>query len=897
MRYPIDYGLVTRRAKSIYSVYENADCGIYLKKARHSMEKNAPMKMTDIDKFFSECSCITNANRYYVSCLKLIKEETDPKKAKILTENFIDKVLPYIYNTEAVTNAAKTEMLGNSLIGLVESAAKKYSICDNVLKNHNELNEKYDIDHMVQEGRNKGTGRLTLKLCDIISEEAKELTQCCQMDICLDQISYLYQRHKVNYEAADMVKYVTEYFLMKPRQTDMDVVGFKNILMENSSIEDKDLKGVSYFVGVTPYDASKSNINALLNRFISSDNKTLEDFGSLIRTIPLGYMISRRDFCDHFYSVFDFILRYLLKYFDASDICTIMASIPEVIEEQLDNETWGYTREELDQIIYQYQNAIEALEIELADIPEQDMVTKLTTLLSCYRTSVDKICNMRDQLYTAYNIECMTGLTSMVENSHAYYLNEFKIFKFNNLIKAAVEAENFIKGKGKALMDKISGKLRFKKRKKRIKDITVQECITYRDTADICACSFDILSEENFYQVHDIMTSLCKQLNENVLRYADCRAYYMVNPDTVEVHIEDASTILLTDEERDEINETFSVENKERCLELEELANLYESIDIESLNIISHVESKIENIDIERFMGILEASQYVDSFTEEYINDLYSRIDMGYMHHVLLKPYIKSWHHEDAPIEIQVEACNIIASLLESDEEKKKINKKLQEEKDKKKEPEKKEEKVEEKDPKEKKGFLGKKDKGNDSSKEKKNPISGAGLSNLKLYVKGLKTKMKDMNSKEKAWSKDIDMNFNRMYKACKDALISDRREAIIKGSVIPSFSKCIKIGIALAGLTFINPVAAAATAIGGFAMSKNLTRKERLLLLDDIETELEVLDKEIALAERNDNMKKYRQLLKYKKDLQRQYQRIRYNVRIGKDILPGSTTGLKNTD
>ena len=156
---------------------------------------------------------------------------------------------------------------------------------------------------------------------------------------------------------------------------------------------------------------------------------------------------------------------------------------------------------------------------------------------------------------------------------------------------------------------------------------------------------------------------------------------------------------------------------------------------------------------------------------------------------------------------------------------------------------------------------------------------------------------MKDMNSKEKAWSKDIDMNFNRMYKACKDALISDRREAIIKGSVIPSFSKCIKIGIALAGLTFINPVAAAATAIGGFAMSKNLTRKERLLLLDDIETELEVLDKEIALAERNDNMKKYRQLLKYKKDLQRQYQRIRYNVRIGKDILPGSTTGLKNTD
>ena len=43
--------------------------------------------------------------------------------------------------------------------------------------------------------------------------------------------------------------------------------------------------------------------------------------------------------------------------------------------------------------------------------------------------------------------------------------------------------------------------------------------------------------------------------------------------------------------------------------------------------------------------------------------------------------------------------------------------------------------------------------------------------------------------------------------------------------------------------------------------------------------------------------MKKYRALLKYKKDLQRQYQRIKYNVKVGKDILPDSTTGLKNND
>ena len=127
--------------------------------------------------------------------------------------------------------------------------------------------------------------------------------------------------------------------------------------------------------------------------------------------------------------------------------------------------------------------------------------------------------------------------------------------------------------------------------------------------------------------------------------------------------------------------------------------------------------------------------------------------------------------------------------------------------------------------------------------------------------------------------------------------MISDRREAIIKGSVIPSFSKCIKISIALAAIGVIsgNPLVPLGIAIAGFATSKKLTQRERVLLLDEIETELEVVEKEISLAESRNQLKKYRTLLKYKKDLQRQYQRIRYNIRVGKDILPNSTAGMKD--
>ena len=108
------------------------------------------------------------------------------------------------------------------------------------------------------------------------------------------------------------------------------------------------------------------------------------------------------------------------------------------------------------------------------------------------------------------------------------------------------------------------------------------------------------------------------------------------------------------------------------------------------------------------------------------------------------------------------------------------------------------------------------------------------------------------------------------------------------------SFSRCIKLLIPLLGISAIpvyGPAVAIIALFGGIAISKDLTQKERTLLLDEIETEIEVLDKEISNAEAKNQMKKLRALLKTKKDLQRQYQRIKFNIRVGKDMIP-STTG-----
>lgn len=141
--------------------------------------------------------------------------------------------------------------------------------------------------------------------------------------------------------------------------------------------------------------------------------------------------------------------------------------------------------------------------------------------------------------------------------------------------------------------------------------------------------------------------------------------------------------------------------------------------------------------------------------------------------------------------------------------------------------------------------------------------------------------KVKGLSTKEKEVSRNIDISLSRLKKSIDNALTSDRREAIVKGSIIPSFSRIIKFSIA-GGIMFkINPGIAAITALGALIRSKSLNKKERYLLMDEIETELSVVEKELEIADRDGDMKKYRNLLTFKKKLQREMQRIRYDMNI----------------
>ena len=151
----------------------------------------------------------------------------------------------------------------------------------------------------------------------------------------------------------------------------------------------------------------------------------------------------------------------------------------------------------------------------------------------------------------------------------------------------------------------------------------------------------------------------------------------------------------------------------------------------------------------------------------------------------------------------------------------------------------------------------------------------------LQLAGINLKNAIRGLSDKDKEISRSIDASFNTFARSAERAIANDNREAVIRGSIIPSASKCIKTAI-VAGVGWaISPALAVIGVLGFIGCSKMLQAKERQLVLDEIEIELKMTEKYLRIAEENNDMKATKQLLKVQRDLQRQQQRVKYKMKV----------------
>lgn len=163
-----------------------------------------------------------------------------------------------------------------------------------------------------------------------------------------------------------------------------------------------------------------------------------------------------------------------------------------------------------------------------------------------------------------------------------------------------------------------------------------------------------------------------------------------------------------------------------------------------------------------------------------------------------------------------------------------------------------------------------------------KTPLTEASvLNSLKLASEKVKKGLQKLSDKDKTISKNIDVAANNFRKSAERALTSNNREAVIKGSLIPSASKTIKLAILAGGAALIDPAIAVIGVLGYIGGTKALQSKQRQQILDELDVELKMCQKYIDTAESKNDLKALRKLYEIQRNLERQRSKVKYHMNL----------------
>lgn len=893
MKVTVNSDLIQRRQSALMSTIESADSRLYYERAKIAEQDQKPNATTSIQTFVENCCDKRNANKYYRQCMYFLEKANEKENtwlANYILSTFTEGVLPYIQDVEVVIPCLERFELTKEQTQTITEAAEQYRIADRVLTNHNIISKRFHIDSMFDNvpHRKINLENTIYECCKMI--DTYDVKPAEKMNLALEEVVYQLQKNCIPYDGK-AIKTITEYFLHRESEIqETDYLGYRSVLENCPLLRESDCDQISYFVKF--YDIKSNPVLQAVHKFSSNPVKNAQSLVDMIQGIFA--LCKPNDIASGMRELLSYIKRYLVtesEIIPLHDTLTAISLIPSLVKAKaLEDRT--FDRRNVTDIIIAFEDEIKEIDVmgyDMDDLP--DFMDRWYDLKDVYVECIKVLRDTLDILYTSDNMVRMEAVYR--SNEQPLTLQEFKLLKFDNIINTCMKIDKMLREKSKKITKKVGGKLR-KIKSFLFEQVDLLECIDSSNHFDLCIAKYEILEGIDYSELHEAAEELCAELNYN--RPEQCQVYYEIT-DGLEIHVGCQIPIQLTEEERIQVEQSVSMEDLLRAASLSESVELLDMFG-STVNLVETVKERIPDLSLEQYRLMMEASSFVSVFDTKTIqqfttlfNDTHEEVNA--LEKARLCKMTENWMQEEAPDSIMVEASLLTCAILESEDEKNKINKDKKEKEDAlKKKPSivdriknkipnnEKDEKKEEKEP-----------------KKDKNPFAGVNLNSLKLYVSGLRAKIKDLSSKEKELSRNLDTSVERLRKSMESALVSDRREAIIKGSVIPSFSKAIKMAIAVAGIGVINPPLAIITVFAGFIMSKKLTKKERLLMLDELETEMEVIDKEIELAQSRNQIKRYRTLLRYKKECQREYQRIRYNIKIGQDILPGSSAGIKNND
>ena len=830
-------------------------------------------KHEDIRNFIRECGANShNANEYLVPCIEFVARDNDLEFNAMFKNNILPKVGDFElrYNLENHGPVIQ-EMVSNQIV--------KNKVSDRIIDNHNSILKEYDVLSIFANKSNTMVDSIR-ETCSVI--DRFDMPPYAKLNTSIEEVSYLLQRSGINYNPKEMTKTILEYFLLSNESlSSTDRKNFSKVLSENYMIEDyaelmHDFNSSSIILSVLDKYNKKSDHNSVELYTVTKNLFTAQPwdweknidkyFDLLTQQVVYGPTDTKKAIAEHIIPTFynDFERRMGGA---AAQNPEIVSAIVKSMEKALQDSEKTYI----------YDNGY----IELY----KDSLTK----------ELEKFKSLQGMMYTKENLEYMF-VTPVTESSNKLTIYEFKEFKMDNLVTRCYKFDRFLQKEIRNWAAKVGQKIGNTLEKihdKIYEESSIYEMLTPEGYIDFVVASFSY-DPENVEHIHEMCTGLVKYYNENELKGSEYVSYYTLESDCISFHIRSLENILLTEDDRIITEEMISYEDLERISKVSLVAeSLREDFDLFN----EATEFFINNPDSGLFESFCEACNMA-GIDKEIVSNIYEWTKDNCDPEFVAENsyYINTYENNENPNpEIALEAMIAIESLLEANQNTKnaKIDPKANNKPNgvrTKVTPTVAKSKVSKTTPTTKSTVNSKVSDVKAKVQGAEDKVKGLNINDFKLYVAGLKKHLKDADAKTKSAVRDMDFIAEKLLKSIKGALVSDRRESIIKGSVIPSFHKCILIAISLAGLAWFNVPLAIIAAVGGFAISKKLTERERALMLDDIEIELELVEKEIQMADNRNQIKKLRQLMKMKKTLQREYQRIKFNIRIGKDIIPSNS-------
>jgi len=789
---------------------------------------------------------------------------------------FSEMVLTKTVNMKTAKKVLESVSIDSS--SLLEEC-NKYIVCDRILSNHDKLVKKGINDLMSNTGllsESKIDDYVTV-VCEFIDNIDMKFPT--KYNVALENTLYLLDKRGVKYNRKSVLESINDYFFINLDEEKSSAMTI--VLKESATYSDEDKKSIIIESAYT--DLEKEDEELGIDLDLNDDGELefstesvadeVKNILTQLKALPKKTPEALKEFIKKLYtkSADNIIeetpnfLTWMRKFLIFGTIAispylTVISFFADLAMQA------KLQRSETEKIVKSYKKEKEKSESKMANCTNEKEKEKLKQYIKELDKDIDKLEEYQDTLFSEKEIEQRND-EEMNESGELDIQNAITLKEYITIYHPKVTAQmytlrsqldEFLKSKYKKIYEAQCVLLNSIEELKSFEHANIDSILSYIgsdnkvyvDIAKFLGLRYNELNDTDINQ-EDVLSDICDTLQLDV--DFDFCVMYDGEEDMYNIYLSYNKPILLADDSDTEIEEQVHISILKACA---------------IINILSEQSSKISEKDVDYLLDFIDDN--IDIFDMETVSCIgqFSVVASD----IISPKVIANFFEESANLIREKESGNnkyVKLAKIQEGINGMKISK-----------------------PRSTK-YLGIYDTYTDNKLLQESmelldqlTINETSVVNImKMAQAKLKDNMQKLSDKDKSVSRQLDFAVDQMVQKMQRSVTNDNREAVIKGSLIPSASKALKIALVSGAAFAVAPAIAIIGVLGGIAASKHATDKERQYILDEIDVESKVVEKKIQLADRSDDMASMEELLKIQQKLRREKSRIQYKK---KDYVPG---------